>query len=237
MITLAVLITVLYFAIRQPPIKRFDASQKPPAPNFWLINVDGQAVTLDAYRGKVVLLNFWATWCEPCRKEIPRFIEFQNQYGPRGLQVIGISLDDDSKPVYKFRDEFKVNYPIAMGNAKLAESYGGVLGLPISFVIDPQGHIIAKHIGAVDLSKIEQEIQQSLRSSGALLARPDAVYQEGKSGTTAAQASGAMIGSSVGSRRAAAPARRLASALCSRDTWEIEKPRERASFRHTQFRL
>jgi len=141
-------------------------AENPLAPDFSLNDVEGHRIALSAHRGKVVLLNFWATWCEPCRKEIPRFIEFQNQYGPRGLQVLGISLDDDSKPVYKFRNEFKVNYPIAIGNANLAESYGGVLGLPISFVNDPQGRIIVKHIGAVDLSKIEQEIQGLLPQSG-----------------------------------------------------------------------
>lgn len=127
-----------------------------------MTDLDGRPVALNAYRGKVVLLNFWATWCEPCRKEIPRFIQFQNMYGPEGLQVLGISMDDDSKPVREFRDQYKVNYPIVMGDAKLAESYGGVLGLPISFVIDPQGRIIAKHIGAVDLAKVEAEIRHLL---------------------------------------------------------------------------
>jgi cytochrome c biogenesis protein CcmG, thiol:disulfide interchange protein DsbE len=155
-----------YLAHRHGSVQPLNLSNQPLAPDFSVTDLNQHDVQLSAYRGKVVLLNFWATWCEPCRKEIPRFIEFQNQYGPRGLQVLGISLDDDSKPVYKFRDEFKVDYPIAIGNAKLAESYGGVLGLPISFVIDPQGRIVAKHIGAVDLSKIEQEIQRLLPQSG-----------------------------------------------------------------------
>jgi peroxiredoxin len=133
-----------------------------PAPEFSLADLDGRNINLHAYRGKVVLLNFWATWCEPCRKEIPRFIQFQNAYASKGLQVIGISMDDDPKPVREFRSEYKVNYPLVIGDAKLAESYGGVLGLPISFVIDPQGRIIAKHIGAVDLNKIEGQIQRLL---------------------------------------------------------------------------
>ena len=165
-IALACVVAGYYLAHRERSVKPLNVSDQPLAPDFSLTDIDKRDVELSAYHGKVVLLNFWATWCEPCRKEIPRFIEFQNQYGPKGLQVVGISLDDDSKPVYKFRDQFKVNYPIAMGTAKLAESYGGVLGLPISFVIDPQGRILAKHIGAVDLSKIEQEIRRLLPSSG-----------------------------------------------------------------------
>jgi peroxiredoxin len=158
----ALVIAGLYLAARYTERNHRISGKGSTAPEFSLVDLDGRKINLEAYRGKVVLLNFWATWCEPCRKEIPRFIQFQDTYGPQGLQVLGISMDDDVKPVREFRSEYKVNYPLAMGDAKLAENYGGVLGLPISFVINPQGQIIAKHIGAVDLAKIEAEIQQLL---------------------------------------------------------------------------
>ena len=165
----AVVVAVLlmyYFATRYTASNRLNISSKPPAPDFSITDLDGQAVALRSYRGKVVLLNFWATWCEPCRKEIPRFLEFQKQYGPQGFQVLGVSLDDNDKPVRRFRDEFKITYPVVMGNAKLAESYGGVLGLPISFLIDQDGRIAAKHVGAVDLAVIDNEIRQLLHPVG-----------------------------------------------------------------------
>jgi cytochrome c biogenesis protein CcmG/thiol:disulfide interchange protein DsbE len=164
---LAALVLATFIVLQRLPHTQVDPSKHGIAPDFSLTDLDGRKITLDAYRGKVVLLNFWATWCEPCRAEIPRFIQFQNTYGTQGLQVLGISMDDDSKPVHKFRDEFRLNYPVAMGDAKLGESYGGVLGLPITFLIDPQGRIFAKHIGAVDPAIIENELRKLLPASSA----------------------------------------------------------------------
>ena len=128
------------------------------APELSLIDLSGQKLELSSYRGKVVLLDFWATWCGPCRTEIPRFVDLQNKYRDQGLQVIGISLDDDPKPVRGFYQQFKMNYPVAIGDANLAERYGGMLGLPVNFVIDREGRIHTKHLGEVDISQIEQEI-------------------------------------------------------------------------------
>jgi cytochrome c biogenesis protein CcmG/thiol:disulfide interchange protein DsbE len=144
-------------------IKSDIATTHPFAPEFSLTDLNGQKLNLSIYRGKVVLLDFWATWCGPCRSEIPRFVDLQNKYRDQGLQVIGISLDDDPKPVRGFYQQFKMNYPVAIGDANLAERYGGMLGLPVNFVIDREGRIHAKHVGEVDISLIEQEINSLFR--------------------------------------------------------------------------
>ena len=129
-----------------------------PAPDFTLPLVDGGQLRLSSYRGKIVLLDFWAPWCVPCREEIPRFVELQRKYGDRGLQIIGVSMDDSPEPVQAFYQQFRMNYPVVMGTADVGAAYGGVLGLPIAFLIDRQGRIYAKHIGATDAAVFENEI-------------------------------------------------------------------------------
>jgi thiol-disulfide isomerase/thioredoxin len=126
---------------------------------FSLQDLDSKPLALANYSGKVVLLNFWATWCTPCRGEIPQFIEYQNTLGPKGLQIVGISMDDDAKPVREFYQQFKMNYPVALGTTNLAESYGGVLGLPVTFLIGRDGKIAAKYVGAADLNAMQQKIE------------------------------------------------------------------------------
>lgn len=133
------------------------------APDFMLSDLNGQELRLSAYKGRVVLLNFWATWCDPCRREIPRFVELQKKYRDRGFQVIGISLDDDVKAVPPFYRDYKMNYPVAVGDAKLAESFGNILGLPVNFLIDRDGRIAARHLGEADIPQLEDEIESLLR--------------------------------------------------------------------------
>jgi thiol-disulfide isomerase/thioredoxin len=100
------------------------------APGFSRLDLDHRNVNLSAYRGKVVLLNFWATWCAPCLTEIPRFAEWQQEYGGRGLQVIGISMDDEEAPVQTAYKKYKLNYPVLMGAEQLGELYGGFSDCP-----------------------------------------------------------------------------------------------------------
>jgi thiol-disulfide isomerase/thioredoxin len=139
------------------------STNHPSAAEFSVTDINGQKLDLAAYRGKIVLLDFWATWCVPCRAEIPHFVELQNKYGPQGFQMIGISLDDGAKPVRQFYAEKKMNYPVAVGDDKLASAYGGVLGLPVAFIIDRNGHIIAKHTGETAPDVFEKEVVEALK--------------------------------------------------------------------------
>lgn len=132
------------------------------APSFERVDLDGKRVELSAYRGKVVLLNFWATWCAPCLTEIPAFVSWQKQYSGQGLQVIGISMDDDAPPVRRMYRKYGMNYPVAMGDAKLGELYGGVLGLPVTYLIDRNGKVVRRYEGAADLKQMEKDVQQLL---------------------------------------------------------------------------
>ena len=136
-----------------------------PAPAITLTDLGGNALSLSGYRGKVVLINFWAAWCTPCRAEIPQFMALQEKYGSRGFQTVGISLDDPQSSLRDFCRQANVNYPIVMGSQRIAEGFGGVLGLPTTFLIGRDGLIHAKHEGETDFRKLEQQIQDLLRSS------------------------------------------------------------------------
>jgi peroxiredoxin len=140
---------------------RYSAGQQ-KAPDFSLSDLGHRQVSLSAYQGKVVLLNFWATWCAPCLDEIPRFRAWQLQNGQRGLQIVGISMDDEAAPVRTFYRKYRLNYPVLMGDENLGELYGGVLGLPVSFLIDRKGRIRYQHQGQTDLSLMEREIKHLL---------------------------------------------------------------------------
>ena len=137
----------------------------PQAPAFSLTSLSGGKVSLQDYRGKVVLLDFWATWCGPCRIEIPGFVELQRKYGSQGLAIIGVSMDDGPEPVRQFYTTFHMNYPVAMGTDSLGELYGGIMGLPTSFLIGRDGRIYAKHVGLTDASVFESEIKELLAAA------------------------------------------------------------------------
>lgn len=117
------------------------------APAFSLRTLDGEVFRLEEHRGDVVVLNFWATWCPPCRKEIPTFVKLQRELGGRGLQFVGVALERSAGPeeVRAFAETMNVNYPVGLGDGRIAQKYGGVRGLPKTFIIGPggtvQGHI------------------------------------------------------------------------------------------------
>jgi peroxiredoxin len=129
------------------------------APGFVRVDLRNSPVRLADYRGKVVLLNFWATWCAPCLYEMPRFVQWQSKYGARGLQVLGVSMDDDDSPVRALDRKLHWNYPVMMGDEKLGELYGGILGLPVTYLIDPRGMVRARFQGETDLDKIENQLK------------------------------------------------------------------------------
>ena len=166
------LVVGLYFINRYwiaPAVRaqtRTDAAH-PLAPEFSLTDINGQPLKLSDFKGKVVLLDFWATWCGPCRIEIPGFIELQKKYASQGFTMIGISMDDSPEPVVSFTKELQMNYPVAVGNDRLGELYGGMPGLPTTFVIGRDGRIYAKHVGATDPEVFEAEIKELLAAGPA----------------------------------------------------------------------
>ena len=140
------------------------ASERNVAPDFELKDVNGNTVKLSDYRGKVVLLNFWATWCGPCKLEIPWFIDFEKQHKDRGFAVLGISMDEDGwDSVRPYVDRAKVNYRVLMGTDTVAMLYGGVESLPTTFMIDREGRIASVHIGLVSKGDYESDIAALLQ--------------------------------------------------------------------------
>jgi peroxiredoxin len=140
----------------------FAAELGAAAPDFERADLTGRRIQLSAYHGRLVLLNFWASWCTPCLAEMPRLSAWQRKYGAAGLQVLGISMDDNEVPVHRFLARHPLAYPVLMGDAKLGEAFGGVLGLPCSILIDAQGRIVARFQGESDLSEIEARIKALL---------------------------------------------------------------------------
>src|SRR6266849_3336765 len=145
----------------QQPAIRF-VRNPDPAPDFKLTGLDGKPVTLAGSKGKVILLNFWATWCGPCRAEIPDLVDLQNKYKDR-LQILGLVVDDDDQDAIKnFVSEFGINYPVAIASDEIRFQYGGIAALPTSFVLDTEGRIVQKHEGLRDPVLYETEIRSLL---------------------------------------------------------------------------
>lgn len=156
--------TLVLAASRQPSATAAEPAQnataKQPSPAWELKDLDGKSVKSSDFAGKVVILDFWATWCGPCRMEIPGFIELQKQYADKGLVVIGVSLDQDGASAVKpFIEKMGINYPIALGDEAVVSAFGGIEGIPTTFIIDRAGNIVRKHVGYAPKAEFEADIK------------------------------------------------------------------------------
>lgn len=134
-----------------------------PAPGWELQDLDGKTVRSTDFKGKVLILDFWATWCPPCRAEIPGFIELQKKYSAQGLAVVGVSVDQASSDIVKsFAQKMGINYPVVLTDTKIVDAYCGIEGLPTTFIIDRTGRIVNQHLGFTEKSEIEAEIKPLL---------------------------------------------------------------------------
>jgi cytochrome c biogenesis protein CcmG, thiol:disulfide interchange protein DsbE len=146
---------------------------KPSEPDVTFPELQGGNLALPSLQGKVVLVNFWATWCEPCREEIPWLIEFQDKYANQGLTILGVAMDEEGKKVvdpFVQKTQFDVggkqetmSYPILIGNEDLAEKFGGLIGLPTSVLISRDGKVVKRYIGEVEKNELQQDIETQLQ--------------------------------------------------------------------------
>jgi cytochrome c biogenesis protein CcmG/thiol:disulfide interchange protein DsbE len=140
-------------------------AERQPAPPFELKDATGAVATLEDYKGKILLLNFWATWCAPCKAEIPWFQEFESKFSARGFHVLGVSLDEEGWEVVKpYIEERKITYRMVIGNEQVSTLYGGIDSLPTTFLIDRDGKIAAIHTGLVNKATYQKEIEQLLEA-------------------------------------------------------------------------
>jgi thiol-disulfide isomerase/thioredoxin len=173
----AVVAAMLFAGIRMARNNRANGSGKGQlignlAPDFELPELDGKKLKLSDLRGKAVLLNFWATYCGPCKIEMPWFVELQKEYGPQGFQIVGVAMDDAStEDIAKFAKEMGVNYPILLGQESVGESYGGVGVLPTTYFIGRDGKLIAREFGLQSRSVFVDNIKKALSQGEPVQAR------------------------------------------------------------------
>jgi peroxiredoxin len=134
------------------------------APDFELADYAGKKVRLADYKGKVVFVNFWATWCGPCKYEIPMFVDLQQRYGAQGLNFLGISVDDPVEELKPFVDQYKMNYPVlvGLGREEVQEAYGPMIGIPVTVVIGRDGNVCTRYFGLRSKDRFEADIKALL---------------------------------------------------------------------------
>ncbi len=144
-----------------------------PAPNFTLEDLSGKKVSLTDYRGKAVLINFWATWCGPCKIETPWLVELRNQYASKGFEILGVSLDDldpddkkmlaqEKRDIAKFAAQEHMQYPVLIDGGSIDKPYGGLDALPTSYFVDRAGNVVAAQLGLTSKADIEGNIHKAL---------------------------------------------------------------------------
>ena len=137
-----------------------------PAKDFSLQTTDNKTVTLADFKDKIVILNFWATWCPPCQKEIPDFVNFHEKYHDKGVVIVGIAIDEEGAKIVKpFAEEYKMNYPVLIGNEKVVSDYGGMVAVPTSFLIDKSRKICKKYLGYHSINDYQKDIDALLKSA------------------------------------------------------------------------
>ena len=167
-IVIATAVSFILFTSHAPKIKAAEdvceSSGKVANLDFTVKDINGKDVALSAFKGSVILLDFWATWCPPCKKEIPGFIQLYNTYKSRGLVVLGVSVDDSTPDVKKFIKQFKMNYPVLIGNDRddLQQAFAPMPGYPTTFVIARDGRICLHHTGFMPLEQFEEKIKALL---------------------------------------------------------------------------
>src|SRR5882724_2035032 len=196
--TVIVLVVATYFADKATRVKATTSvknADQPitktlgqPAPEVTFKDLDGTDATLAKYRGKVVLVNFWATWCDPCYIEIPWLIEMQQKYEAKGFTVLGISMDEEGKSAvapFLAKERFNVNgqklpmnYPIVIGNDDVADKFGGLLGYPTSFLISRDGKIVKKVQGLISYEEFTKALEAQLKENGRGLESTDRNTQD-----------------------------------------------------------
>ncbi|HBB41548.1 MAG: hypothetical protein COW73_08565 [Nitrospirae bacterium CG18_big_fil_WC_8_21_14_2_50_70_55] len=154
-------VVLLVGACQAQPAPPAASGQTEPVavPPLELTDLDGHPVSLAALKGKVVIIDFWATWCPPCREAIPDLIDLKKQYGGQGLEVVGISLDDNAERILpRFVHDFGINYPVVIGSEEVAAAFGGILGLPTTFIVDRAGMVRSHFMGYIDRQRMEAAV-------------------------------------------------------------------------------
>lgn len=171
LVVLVIVVTMMMLAPRLVKYKPTNAIASDPkgqsAPDFALKDIDGKTVRLSDYRGKAVVVNFWATWCPPCKTEMPWLVDLENKYRSQGLEIIGVALDEASKEeIAKFAHDMKLNYSVVIGDDNTADAYGSVQMLPTTFYIDRNGKIVERVVGITGRGEIEDYMKEALAGKG-----------------------------------------------------------------------
>jgi cytochrome c biogenesis protein CcmG, thiol:disulfide interchange protein DsbE len=162
-IAVAALALAVYAGVRHLARQPRQSSPGVALPDLVLSDLEGKAIRTSDYKGRVVLVNFWAAWCKPCAEEIPQFMAIEEKYRSRGVQVIGISIDDTDAELRAFYRNHNMNYPVIPGDQKTVDAFGGVLGLPTTFVVGRDSRIHVRQAGSTDFRTLEQQVLSLLQ--------------------------------------------------------------------------